>query len=93
MRMLLMAITYGDDPAPLCPPDPSQTAVRFGSLAGRTIPTARAPQIKKTVNRQYMVLKAELMSLRGDLASPATMQMNSGPQMTPPAMKIPASNP
>lgn len=72
-----MAMTYGEAaPVPL----PS-LAMRVLSLEGSTIPTQRAPPMKKTPKRIYTALKARFTVIRGSLASPATMAIYSGPTM------------
>jgi hypothetical protein len=76
--MFFIAITYGElAPVPVSAASNNLTSV--GSSYGRIMPTQSAPIIKKRPNRQYIVLKAALIVLRGYMASPATMATYSGP--------------
>ena len=86
MPMFFIAITYGLA-APVSVPDESRTALSVGSLYGRMMPTQSEPRMKKRPKRQYIVLNAVLMVLRGYMASPATIATYSGPTIVKEAWK------
>jgi len=61
-----MAMTYGLPAAvPVAEELLPRIVLSVGSLYGITMPQARAPPIKKTPNRKYIVLNARLRFLRG----------------------------
>ena len=68
-------------PVPLPALVPDTKLVRILSLYGMTIPMQRAPPTKKNIRRYTKEVKAFFINLRGFCASPAAMEINSGPTM------------